>query len=84
VVGSVGAVSVNNPEYVEGGATKRLAGGNVEGEYIVHPPKRGEHRVIGKKRHMNVGSHSWLSNRGKEGLETIKGRKVSLIDRWVL
>jgi len=33
---------------------------------------------------MNVGSHAWLPNRGKEGLGTIKGRKVSLIDRWIL
>jgi len=30
---------------------------------------------------MNVGSHAWLPNRGKEGLETIKRGKVSLVDR---
>jgi len=81
VVSSVGGVSVNNPECVEGGAKERFGGGDVEGENIVHPLKPGKHREIGKKRHMNVGSHSWLPTRGKEGLETIKGRKVSLVDR---
>jgi len=33
---------------------------------------------------MNVGSHTWLPNWGKEGLETAKRRKVSLVDRWIL
>ena len=84
VVDSVAGVGINNPQGVEGGAQKRLIGGDVEGENIVHPLKPGEHREIGKKRHMNVGSHAWLPNRRKEGLETIKGRKVSLVDRWIL
>jgi len=84
VVGGVGGVSIDNSESVEVGAKKRLIGGDVEGEHIVHLLKPGEHRVIGKKRHVNVGSHSRLPNRGKEGLETIEGRKVSLVDRWVL
>jgi len=69
---------------VEGGAKKRLIGGDVQGEDIVYPVKPGEHRVVGKKRHMKVGSHAWLPNRGREGLETIKGRKVSLVDRRIL
>jgi len=33
---------------------------------------------------MNVGSHSRLPDRRKEGLEAVKGRKVSLVDRWIL
>ena len=69
---------------MEGGAKKRFVGGDIEGENIVHPFEPGEHRVIGKKRHMKVGSHSWLPSRRKERLETIKGRKVSLVYRWVL
>ena len=69
---------------MKGGAKKRSIGGDVEGKDIVHPLKPREHRVVGKKRHMNVGSHTWLPNRGKEGLETIKGGKVSLVDRWLL
>jgi len=69
---------------VEVGVKKRFVGGDVEGENIVHPFELGEHRVIGKKRHMNVGSHVWLPNRGKKGLKTIKGRKVSLVNRWIL
>jgi len=84
MVSSVGGVGVNNPKRVKSGAEERIIGGDVEGENIVHPLELGEHCVIGKKRHMNVGCHSWLPNRGKEGLETIKGRKVSLIDRRVL
>jgi len=84
VIISVGGVSVNNPEGVETGATKRLIGGNVKGEDIVYPLEPQEHRIVGKKIHMNVGSHTWLPNRGKEGLETVKGRKVSLVDRWIL
>jgi len=69
---------------VEVGAEKRFIGGDVEGKHIVYPPKPGEHRVIGKKRHINVGSHTRLPTRGKEGLDTIEGRKVSLVDRWIL
>jgi len=84
VVNSVGGVGVNNPERVETGAKKRLIGGDIEGEDIIYPLKPGEHRVVGKKRPMNVGSHSWLPDWWKEGLETIKGRKVSLVDRWIL
>ena len=84
MVSGVGGVSINYPERVEGGAKKRLVGGDVERENVIHPLEPGEHRVIGKKRHMNVGCHTWLPNWGKEGLETIKGRKVSLVDRWVL
>ena len=34
MVNSIGGVSVNNPEGVEGGAKKRLIGGDVEGENI--------------------------------------------------
>jgi len=84
VVHGVGGVGINYPERVEGGAKKGLAGGDVERENIIHPFEPGEHRVVGKKRHMNVGCHSWLPNWGKEGLETVKGGKVSLIDRWFL
>ena len=84
VVNSVGGVSINDPKGVEGGAKKSLNGGDVEAENIVYPLKPGEYRIIGKKRHMNTGSHAWLPNRGKERLETIKGRKMSLVDRWIL
>jgi len=33
---------------------------------------------------MNVGSHAWLPDRGKKGLETIERGKVSLLDRRIL
>ena len=81
VVNSIGGVGVNNPEEVETLAKRRLIGGDIEGKDIVYPLKPGEHRVVGKKGHMNVGSDTWLPNRGKKGLETSKGRKVSLVDR---
>jgi len=84
VVNSVGEVGVNYPKRVEGSAEKRFIEGDIEGEDVVHSLELGEHRVVGKKRHMKVGSHTWLPNRGKEGLETIEGRKVSLVDRWIL
>jgi len=84
VVHGVGGVSINYPKRVEGSAKKRFVGGDVERENIIHPLEPGEHRVVGKKRHMNVGCQTWLPDRGKKGLETIKGRKVSLVDRWIL
>jgi len=84
MINSIGGVDVNNPKGVEVSAKKRFDGGDVEGEDTVHSPKPGEHCVTGQKRHMNVGSHSWLSTGGKEGLKTIKGRKVSLVDGRVL
>jgi len=58
VVNSVGGVSINNPKGVEGSAKKRLIGGDVEGENIVHPLKPGEHHLGGNKRHMNIGGHT--------------------------
>jgi len=69
---------------VEGDAKKRLIGGYVEGENIVHPLEPGKYPVVGKKRHMNIGGHAWLPNRGEKGLKTIKGGQVSLVDRWIL
>jgi len=69
---------------MEGGAKMWLIRGDVEGKDIVHFLERGEHRVVGKKRHMNVGSHSGLPTRGKKGLKTIEGREASLIEWWVL
>jgi len=84
VVHSISRISINDPEGVETGAKKRLAGGDIKGEDVVYPLKLGKHRVVGKKRHMNVGSHTWLPNRGKKGLKTTQGRKVSLVDRWIL
>jgi len=84
VITSVGGVSINNPEGVERGAKKRLSGGNIKGEDIIYRLEPGEHRVVRKTEHMNVGSHTWLPGRGKEGLETIKGRKVSLVDGGIL
>ena len=84
MINSVGGVSINNPDRVESGAKKRLSGGNIKGEDIIYPLEPGEHRVVGKKEHMNVGSHAWLPSLGKEGLETIKGRKVSLVDGGIL
>jgi len=84
MVNLIGGVGVNNPEGVKTAAEKRPAGGDVQGKDVIDPPKPGQHRVIGKKRHMNVGSHTWLPNRGKEGLKTIKGGEVGFIDRWIL
>jgi len=84
VVHSIGRIGINNPEGVETGAKKRLIGEDIEGEDFVHPHKLVEHRVVGKKGPRNIGSHSWLPNREKKELETIKGRKVSLVDRWIL
>jgi len=84
MVDSIGGVSIDNSNGVEGGAKTRLIGGDVEGEDVIHPLELGEHRVIGKKRNMNLGSHAWLPHRGKEGLETIERGKVSLVNRWIL
>jgi len=84
MVNRIGGVSINNPKGVEGGAERRLIGGDVEGEDVIHPIEFGEHGVIRKERHMNVGSHTWLPNRGKKGLETVERGKVSLVDRWIL
>ena len=69
---------------MEVGVKERLVGGDVEGENIVHPFELGEHRVVGKKRQVNVGTHAWLPNPGKKRFKTIKGRKVSIVDRWIL
>ena len=69
---------------MESGAERGLVGEDVERENIIHPLEPGEHHVVAKKRHMNVGCHWWLPNWVKEGLETIKGRKVSLVDGWIL
>jgi len=69
---------------VEVGVKERLVGGDVEGEDIVHPFEPGEPRIVGKKGHMNVGSHAWLPKRGKKGHKTIKRRKVSLVDTRIL
>jgi len=80
----IGRIGVNDPEGVENGDKKRLAGGDIKGEDVGYPFKLGEHRVVGKKRHMDVGSHTWLPNRGKKGLEPTKERKVRLVDRWIL
>ena len=66
MVNSIGGVSVDNPKGVEGGAKKRLIGGYVEGEDVIHPLEFGEHCIVGKKGHMNVGSHTRLPNWGKE------------------
>jgi len=84
VVSSIGGIGVNNPEGVENGAKKSLSGGNVKGKNIIYPLKPGEHGVVGKTRHMNVGSPTWLPSRRKEGIETVKGWNVSLVDRWIL
>jgi len=84
VVNSVGGLGVNNPKGVESGAKKRLIGGDIKGENVVLPLKPREHRVVGEKGDMNVGSHTWLPNRGKKGLKTIERRKVIHDDRWIL
>ena len=84
MVNSVGGVRINNPKGVEGGAKKRLIGRAVEGENIVHPLKPGEHRIGGMNRHMNIGGHTWLPNRGNEGFKTITRGKMSVIDRRIL
>ena len=84
MVNCVGGISVNYPERVEGGAKKGLVGGDVDRENVIYTLEPGEHRVVGKKGYMNVGCHSWLPDWGKAGLETIKGRKVSPVDRWIL
>jgi len=55
---SIGGIGINNAEEVETGAKERLIRGNVKGENIVYPLKPGEHGVVGKKRHVKVGSHT--------------------------
>jgi len=79
-----GGVGIDNPEGVKTGAEERLLGGHVQGEDVVKPLKPREHREVGKKKHMNLGSHTWLPNRGKERLKTIKGGEVGLVNRWIL
>ena len=84
VVHSISRIGVNDPERMETGAKKWLVRGDIKGEDVVHPLKVRKHRVVGKKRHMKVGSHAWLPNRRKKGLETTEGGKLSLVDRWIL
>ena len=60
MVDRVGGVGVDDSEGVKTGAKKRFIGGDVKGKDVVFPPKPGEHRAVGKKGHMNVGSDAWL------------------------
>jgi len=71
-VNPIGGVGIINPEGVQTAAEKRLARGDMQSKDIVNPPNPGEQHVIGKKRYMNIGSHTWLPNRGQKGLETIE------------
>jgi len=66
MVNSVGGVGVDDSEGVKVGAEKTIMGGDLKGKIVVYPLKPGEHHVIGKKRHMKVACHTWLSNRGKK------------------
>jgi len=72
MVDRVSGVSINNSEGMKLRAQKRFLGGHVEGKDVSFPLKPWKHRVIGKKRHMNVGSDTWLPKWGKKGLKTIK------------
>jgi len=60
MVDPVGAVGVDDSEGVKTGAKKRFMGGDVKGKDVVFLPKPGEHRAVGKKGHMNVGSDAWI------------------------
>jgi len=79
VVSRVGGVSIDNSEGVKSGSKKRFIGGDVKGKNIVHRLKPGEHRVVGKKGHMNVGGHAWLPNRGKKDLKPLKEGRWALL-----
>ena len=60
MVDRVGGVGVDDSEGLKTGAKKRFMGGDVKGKDVVFLPKAGEHRAVGKKGHMNVGSDAWL------------------------
>ena len=69
---------------MEFGAEEGLVGGVIKGEDVVHPFEPGQHPKVGKQRSVQIGRHTWLPTVGNEQLETIKGGKVSLADRWIL
>jgi len=66
VVNTVGGVSIDDSEEVKMRAKKRVMGRDVKCKDIMLPGKLGEHRVVGKKRHMHEGSHTWLPEWGKK------------------
>jgi len=72
MVHCVRRIGIDNPEGVKVGTEKWLIRGDVQGQDIVHSFKPGEHRVVGKKRHINVGRDSWLPNWRKASIKTIK------------
>ena len=66
MVACVGGVDVDQPEREKAGPEKRFWGGDVEVEEVIQPLDFGEYLIRGKKRHMNVGCHSGLPNRGEK------------------
>jgi len=84
VVACIGGVGVNEPEGVKIGPTKRFLGGDIEGKDVVDPFEPWEYRIGGKERHVNIGRHTGLPNRGKECLKVVEEGKVSLADRRLL
>jgi len=84
MVPCVCGIGVYYPEGVKVGPEKRFLGGDVEGEDVIHTLEFREYRIGGKKRHMNVGCHPWLPNRGQNGLKAIEGGKVRLAHRRFL
>ena len=84
VVACIGEVGVNQPEGVKGGSEERFLGGYIEGEDVIHPLEPWEHRKRSKERHVNIGRHARLADRGEKGLKAVERGKVSLVNKRVL
>ena len=83
VVVCVGGVRVNYPEGVKVGPEEGFLGGDIEGEDVIHPFEAWEHRKRSKTRHMNIGRHARVPDRGGKGLKAIERGKVSLVNRRI-
>jgi len=84
VVTCVGGIRMNYPEGLKTGAEKRFLGGDIDGEQIIHPCELWDQQKRGNERHMSIGRHVGLPNRGKKQLKAVKGGKVSLANRRLL
>ena len=69
---------------MEAGPKKRFVGGHIEREDGIHLSEPCEHPKRSKERHVNIGHHAGLPDRGEKRFKTIKGGKVSLINRRIL
>jgi len=84
VVMCVGGVGIYEPQGVKLGPEERLLGGDIEGEDVVHPFEHWEQRKRSKERHVNIGCHARLPDRGETRLNAVERGKVSLVDRRIL